>query len=157
MTVTGRCGCGAVRFTLSGPLRPVINCHCSRCRRWTGHFMAATNTAVDDLSFDRGSDSVKWWTPDEEPAVAYGFCTHCGGSLFWRSNSRPGRYAVLPGLLTRLLVFRLFMPCSWPKPAIITRLIPTFLITFTIPVPTASKAKTSGNPPSGKRQNPGNR
>ena len=99
MAVTGRCACGAVQFTLSGPLRPVINCHCYRCRRWTGHFMAATNTAVDDLSFNQGSDSVRWWTPDEEPAVAYGFCAGCGGSLFWRSDSEAGRYAVAAGTL----------------------------------------------------------
>ncbi len=99
MNVTGGCACGAVRFTLNGPLRPVINCHCSRCRRWTGHFMAGTNTHRDDLSFNRGVDSVKWWTPDEEPAVAYGFCAHCGGSLFWRSSSKPGRYSIAAGAL----------------------------------------------------------
>ena len=61
--------------------------------------MAATNTAVDDLSFDQGSDSVRWWTPDEEPTVAYGFCTHCGGSLFWRSSSTPGRCSITAGAL----------------------------------------------------------
>lgn len=99
MTVSGRCACGAVRFTASGPLRAVINCHCSRCRRWTGHFMAATNTDVNDLVFDQGVDSVKWWTPEEEPTVGYGFCMHCGSSLFWGSSSKPGRYSVAAGTL----------------------------------------------------------
>ena len=152
MTVTGRCACGAVQFTLSGPLRPVINCHCYRCRRWTGHFMAATNTAVDDLSFDQGSDSVRWWTPDEEPTVAYGFCAGCGGSLFWRSDSeaRP----ICGGC-------RYSRPADWPihSPCLVRgrsqRLspdsIPTFPTICTIPVPTASKAKTPGNPPSCNR------
>ena len=97
--VTGRCGCGRVRFALNGPLRPVINCHCHRCRRFTGHFMAGTNTAEADLDLDDGTKSLRWWTPDEEPAVSYGFCSGCGGSLFWRSADRPGTVSVAAGTL----------------------------------------------------------
>lgn len=99
MAVTGRCGCGLVRFTLSGRLRPVINCHCHRCRRFTGHFMAGTNTAEADLDLDDGTESLRWWTPDDEPAVSYGFCSGCGGSLFWRSADRPGTVSVAAGTL----------------------------------------------------------
>src|SRR5262245_23873659 len=29
---TGSCLCGAVRFDITGPLRPVIACHCTQCR-----------------------------------------------------------------------------------------------------------------------------
>ncbi len=61
--------------------------------------MAATNTDVNDLVFDQGVDSVKWWTPEEEPTVGYGFCMHCGSSLFWGSSSKPGRYSVAAGTL----------------------------------------------------------
>ena len=46
----GRCACGAVGLTVDGPLRPVTNCHCDRCRRITGHFLAATSAAVADLT-----------------------------------------------------------------------------------------------------------
>ena len=42
---------------------------------------------------------MKWWIPDEERSVAYGFCTHCGGGLFWRSSAKPGRYSVTAGAL----------------------------------------------------------
>lgn len=99
MPVTGRCMCGAVQFVLSGPLRPVVNCHCSRCRRWTGHFMSATNSAVADLSFAHGADSVKWWTPPEEPAVAYASCADCGSSLFWRATDRIDSISIAAGTL----------------------------------------------------------
>jgi hypothetical protein len=30
--------CGAVDFTVEGELRDVVNCHCHRCRRWSGHY-----------------------------------------------------------------------------------------------------------------------
>ena len=46
----GSCLCGAVRFTASGPLRGVLYCHCSQCRKQTGHYYAATNVADDDLT-----------------------------------------------------------------------------------------------------------
>ena len=99
MAVTGRCGCGRVRFALNGPLRPVINCHCHRCRRFTGHFMAGTNTAEADLELDDVDGALRWWTPDEEPAVSYGFCSGCGASLFWRAADRPGTVSVAAGTL----------------------------------------------------------
>ena len=99
MTTTGRCACGEVRFKVDGPLRPVINCHCHRCRQWTGHFMAATQAAVDDITIDRGAAAVSWWVPEEEPDVAYGFCSQCGSSLFWRTSSNPDRHSIAAGTL----------------------------------------------------------
>ena len=37
---TGGCLCGAVRYAVTGALRDVVGCHCSQCRRTTGHFLA---------------------------------------------------------------------------------------------------------------------
>ncbi len=61
--------------------------------------MAATNTAVDDLTFSEGADEVRWWTPVEEPSVAYGSCAQCGSSLFWRTDTRPAHISVTAGPL----------------------------------------------------------
>ena len=36
-----RCLCGAVRVTIRGPLDDIAACHCSQCRRWSGHVWAA--------------------------------------------------------------------------------------------------------------------
>jgi len=33
----GGCLCQAVRYEIHGPLRDVIACHCTQCRRTSGH------------------------------------------------------------------------------------------------------------------------
>ncbi|MCY4068311.1 MAG: GFA family protein [Acidimicrobiaceae bacterium] len=87
-TAAGRCLCGGVSYEVRGPLRPVLNCHCRRCRRWTGHFMAATNCRQTDLRL-LSDESLSWHHPTDDPNVAYGFCSDCGGSLFWKVREGP--------------------------------------------------------------------
>jgi len=80
---SGGCLCGAVRYEVAGPLRDVVNCHCSRCRRTHGHVGAYTEAASGALILleDRG---LTWYVVDGRER---GFCRECGASLFWR---RPG-------------------------------------------------------------------
>ena len=40
--VTGSCLCGAVRYQVDGPLKQMIGCHCTMCRKQTVHFLAFT-------------------------------------------------------------------------------------------------------------------
>ena len=92
--LTGRCVCGGVRYEIGGTPRPVWNCHCHRCRRWTGHFMAATNCEYDDFTLIEDA-TLHWHHPADDPNVAYGSCRECGSSLFWRVVEPPaeGPYA----------------------------------------------------------------
>lgn len=87
-SLRGQCMCGAVRYVIDGPARPVWNCHCERCRRWTGHFTAATGCQRDQLHLI-ADDTLEWYYPEEWPDVAYGFCRRCGSSLFWRVEAVP--------------------------------------------------------------------
>lgn len=82
---TGRCLCGAVRYAVAGPLRPVVLCHCSQCRRSTGHFMAATAARHRDF---RVSDApeLRWY--ESSDAARRGFCSRCGSTLFWQGVGR---------------------------------------------------------------------
>jgi hypothetical protein len=82
----GRCDCQGVRYEVSGALRDVINCHCSRCRRFSGHHMAATSVAAEQLRL-LGSETLMWYEPAD--GVAYGFCSRCGSSLFWKAAAKP--------------------------------------------------------------------
>ena len=81
---TGRCICGAVAFEVDGPLRDVVLCHCTECRRWAGHAWAATDALLADVDFteERG---LRWIdSPDSEYDARRGFCAECGSSLFWQ-------------------------------------------------------------------------
>ncbi len=76
----GSCLCGAVKFTLTGPLPPPDACHCSQCRKHSGHFFASTDVPRTALTIV-GADSITWFRSSEK--VRRGFCTTCGSSLFW--------------------------------------------------------------------------
>jgi hypothetical protein len=82
---TGGCLCGAVRYAVHGALRPVVACHCTQCRRTTGHFLAAT--AARHRNFKLLADSgLKWYQSSRE--ARRGFCAVCGSSLFWEGAGR---------------------------------------------------------------------
>ena len=78
----GRCLCGGVQYTVEGPLRPVVYCHCTMCRRSTGHFFAATACARADLKLE--SDKTLQWY-QSSPTARRGFCAACGSNLFWEA------------------------------------------------------------------------
>lgn len=106
--VAGGCLCGAVRFTLRAPLRPVVVCHCSQCRRWHGHAGAYTEVAAEDLAFAADA-SLAWFRSSD--VARRGFCSACGSSLFWqrhgtaRISVAAGTLDAPTGLATTLQIF----------------------------------------------------
>ncbi|MGE0846036.1 MAG: GFA family protein [Flavobacteriaceae bacterium] len=80
---TGGCACGAVRYRASGPLRPVVYCHCESCRRQTGHYVAATAAALAGFAVE-GADSLGEWRATGEATRR--FCRRCGSILFWQRD-----------------------------------------------------------------------
>ena len=75
---TGGCLCGAVTYTVNGPLRPVVNCHCQQCRKTSGHHVAATSAARDKITV---TGEVTWYQSSDR--ARRGFCATCGSNLFW--------------------------------------------------------------------------
>jgi hypothetical protein len=80
----GGCLCGAVRYEVTGPLRDVVLCHCSRCRRTHGHVAAYAACAHGDLVLVTAG-GLRWYEADGRER---GFCAVCGASLFWRAAGR---------------------------------------------------------------------
>jgi hypothetical protein len=77
---TGSCLCGAVTFELAGGLRPPDACHCSQCRKQSGHYWASTDVPRAAVSI-HGGDNLTWFRSSEK--VRRGFCATCGSFLFW--------------------------------------------------------------------------
>jgi len=75
----GGCLCGAISYRVDGPLRDVVFCHCTRCRRTHGHFAAYTACARDDLELVEAR-GLRWYESDGRRR---GFCAECGASVFW--------------------------------------------------------------------------
>ena len=94
---TGRCHCGAVTFSVTGPVREVIYCHCEQCRRQSGHFVAATACDDDQLSVS-GTDNLTWYAASD--AARRGFCRTCGSLLFWKANG-SARTSIMAGSFDR--------------------------------------------------------
>jgi hypothetical protein len=98
MTREGGCLCGAIRYEVRGPLREILVCHCSECRRWAGRAAMFTASRNVDLEI-RDNGHVVWIpSPRSEHRASRGFCARCGASLFWRA---PGfdRTSIAAGTL----------------------------------------------------------
>ena len=79
--LTGQCNCGAVTFTVAKTLRTSA-CHCTQCRKQSGHYWAAVQIDDDQL---RIQGEVKWY--QSSPSAKRGFCPTCGSFLFWKSEA----------------------------------------------------------------------
>jgi hypothetical protein len=90
---SGGCLCGKVRFETFGPLRDVIFCHCSQCRRQSGLYFAATSISAAALVLT-GAENLTWFAASD--FAKRGFCAACGSHLFWKPNDED-RYAILAG------------------------------------------------------------
>lgn len=88
MTKTGGCLCGAVTYSVNSPLRPVVHCHCTQCRKSSGHHVAATSAAREDLTI---TGTVKWFQSSEN--AKRGFCPECGSNLFWDGGNTVSIHA----------------------------------------------------------------
>ena len=77
---TGSCLCGAVRFEVSCDLPAPDGCHCSACRKWSGHYFVSTDVPRAAVKIE-GEDKITWYRSSEK--ARRGFCSVCGSSLFW--------------------------------------------------------------------------
>ncbi len=83
--VTGQCECGAVAFEVAQVRSEVTFCHCSQCRRMSGHLWASTHAAFSAVTFTR-DDGLTWFKSSEW--AERGFCNICGSSLFYRETGK---------------------------------------------------------------------
>lgn len=78
--IEGSCLCGAVAFQADGPANPPIACHCTQCRKISGHYWAAAQVPRAGLRMIR-DEGLAWFQSSETARRA--FCSRCGAPLFW--------------------------------------------------------------------------
>lgn len=76
----GSCLCGAVSFEVVGALPAPDACHCTKCRKHSGHFSASSDVPRAALTI-HGAENLAWFA--STPKVRRGFCSTCGSSLFF--------------------------------------------------------------------------
>lgn len=74
----GACLCRAVTFEVAGPLPGPDACHCTDCRKFSGHYFVSTDVPRSSVTVH---GPVRWYQHDDR--VRRGFCEVCGSSLFW--------------------------------------------------------------------------
>ena len=88
MTVAGGCQCGAVRYSMEGPISHAYSCHCRDCKKQTSSaFSTAIKTHIDKLSVT--GELKIFQTVAHSGAIKYCyFCGECGTRL-WHSKGNP--------------------------------------------------------------------
>ncbi|MEP1207411.1 MAG: GFA family protein [Rhizobiaceae bacterium] len=74
------CICGRVTIKVDGDLPAPSACHCSICRKHSGHYEASTDLPRDRVTVV-GEEHVTWYQSSAK--VRRGFCSNCGSSLFF--------------------------------------------------------------------------
>jgi hypothetical protein len=84
----GGCLCGAVRYRISGPIGPVVLCHCGQCRKAQGAaFAANAPVSTHDFMLLRGTEALTAYA--SSPGKWRSFCRHCGAPIHSRRDSAP--------------------------------------------------------------------
>ena len=76
----GSCVCGAVKFAVDGAVPAPDACHCTTCRRWSGHVFSSSDVPRAAVTIE-GEANITWFA--SSPKVRRGFCSTCGSSLFF--------------------------------------------------------------------------
>mgnify|MGYP002713084919 CR=1 FL=1 len=95
---TGGCLCGTVRFEIHGPIRDIIYCHCSQCRKVQGSAFATNGVvASDDFRLLSGEDNLTAYPVSEDQDKL--FCGTCGSPIMSRRASRPEQLRIRLGTI----------------------------------------------------------
>jgi hypothetical protein len=88
-TLTGKCLCGAVHYTVADEFTYALNCHCADCRRATGSaFKPFAGIERHKLAITQGADTLLIHGEQDAGDI---HCGKCGSFLY--SVVRNGQFA----------------------------------------------------------------
>ncbi len=86
VTLSGRCFCGAVKWSYDGEVTRNLICHCIDCQRATSSpFTAFTGLRPAQLTWAGDPNHY-----ESSPGSKRGFCATCGTRLYFQSEKWPG-------------------------------------------------------------------
>jgi hypothetical protein len=77
------------------PAQPIA-CHCSQCARTSGNYAVMAAWPASELVLT-ADETLAWFRSSE--TASRGFCTRCGGNLFWRAEPPGDEIYVTAGTL----------------------------------------------------------
>lgn len=98
MSVHASCLCQGVAIEIDGPVKDLLFCHCTMCRKAHGSaFRARGRVKTKDLRWVRGEELVRYY--ESSPGQHRGFCSNCGSNLFTKFTQAPEVLGLALGIL----------------------------------------------------------
>jgi len=109
LPLTGRCQCGALRYTVREAPYVIYACHCTNCQKQTGSaFVLSAAIPEPSFSFTTGEPARFTWTSDAGNERFGLFCGACGTRIANGQTPSIGIYSLRAGTLD---------DTSWVRPA----------------------------------------
>lgn len=94
----GSCLCGAVKFEINGPIKNIVYCHCSLCRKAQGSAYATNgNVTIEDFHFVVGENQLSAY--ESTPGQIKYFCKTCGSPILSKKISKPAEVRIRLGTI----------------------------------------------------------
>ena len=94
----GSCLCGDIRFEITGEIKNIVYCHCSKCRKAQGSAFA-TNGNLEEKNFKIISGKGNLTEYESDQGQYKYFCKKCGSPIISKNNSHPGTVRVRLGTI----------------------------------------------------------
>ena len=91
------CSCGQLHLTIEGEPARISICHCLACQRRTGAVFASQARFRPEQITVAGKAATWKRTAESGSVVSFNFCPTCGSTVYWESESFPGRVIVAIG------------------------------------------------------------
>ncbi len=95
---SGSCLCKIVQFEIHGPIRSIVYCHCSECRKAQGSAFASNGiVAANEFRIVSGEDQLTAYA-NSATQNKY-FCRHCGSPIMSKNTNHPDQVRIRLGTI----------------------------------------------------------
>lgn len=100
MPYTGGCLCGAIRYSITAPIKELRACHCVHCQRASGsHGTVAAFVPRDGFKLTKGTLKRFSTKADSGRTLFRYFCADCGSPIYSHRETTPETLGVRAGTL----------------------------------------------------------